>query len=236
MRFGYRLSLAVIAILMVMTMFLGSSYALWKATAEQTTDNVITSGCFSVAFEGISPNINLDNTYPVEDNKGLNKIPYTFTLTNNCNIDASYTLYLNQLNNSSNNYLDEQYIDYSINKVDSAVKSKQNLKTNGKKNTNLDDFQNKNQIKQSYQLDTGKLKGKKDETTSSVKAGESVTYELRLWIDSAATTAINGKSFNASIAVVAVATQIEEGTNINATSTDENKVNVSKDTTPTAAS
>ena len=174
MRLRYRIPLAIIAIMMVVTLSIGSSYALWKVTKEQDVANIITTGCFEVSFIEESNSINLTNTFPITDEKGLTTTPYVFTLKNTCTIDADYTIYLNTLN-----------------------------LTNGK--TKIADnlikyFDATSAIDTSYKLASGTLRA-----SSSKEAGdgESATFSLRLWIDSSATTAINGQAFEAAVYSIA---------------------------------
>lgn len=97
LRLRYRIPLAIIAILMMVTLFVGSSYALWQTTDYQESVNQIAAGCFELSFVEDKKSINLDNTYPMEDTNGLKTVPYRFTIKNTCTVDANYTIYLNTL-------------------------------------------------------------------------------------------------------------------------------------------
>lgn len=193
MRLRYRIPLAVIAVMMVATMFLGSSYALWKVTKYQETANVIETGCFELTFTEQSSSINLTNTYPITDEKGLKTTPYTFTITNTCTIDADYTVYLNTLQTTKSK-IDDGLIKYSLFKTGDSVATA-NLLTSATVNTDVSSFTYDKTLLTSYSLVSG-----------SLAQNESAQYSLRLWIDESATTAINGYAFEAGIATVAYAT------------------------------
>lgn len=197
MRLRYRIPLAVIAIMMVVTMFLGSSYALWKVTKYQPTANVIETGCFELTFTEQSSSINLTNAYPITDEKGLKTTPYTFTLKNTCTIDAQYIVYLNTLKTAETK-IDDSLIKYSLLKTGDSISVANPLST-ATLNNDVSSFTYDKDLLTSYSLVTGTL-----------AQNEQVQYNLRLWIDESATTAINGYTFEAGIATIAYATTIGE--------------------------
>ncbi len=233
MRLKYRLSLAVISILMVMTLFLSSSYALWSVTVTQQTENVIKSGCFSIAFEneGNSSSINLTNTYPMSDEKGSKLTPYKFKIKNTCTVDAKYTLYLSELETESKasatttdsehqNLSD--YIKISLSKGNNgAVITKQKL-GDTKTSTSEKDLVKKvtvndlkfdgKTIKNTYQLTSGTLKGKTGENAAN---GGEESFELHLWIDENANNTVMDQVFEAGLSVVAYATDLSQTTQSN---------------------
>lgn len=205
LRLKYRIPLAIIAIMLVVTLSIGSSYALWKVTKEQSVANIITSGCFDVSFIEQSSSINLTNTYPMSDEKGLQTPAYVFTLKNTCTIDADYTIYLNTLNlTSGKNKIADNLIKYSITKTGAVENNNVALlntaTTADKTMFNATDFDATTAIDTSYSLASGTLKA--SSTKNGTDGGEA-TYSLRLWIDSSATTAINGQSFEASVYSIA---------------------------------
>lgn len=193
MSLKYRIPLAVIAIMMVATMFVGSSYALWKVTEYQETANVIETGCFEISFTEQTSSINLTNTYPMSDTKGLKTTPYTFTVKNVCSIDANYVIYLNTLQPTKSK-IGDNLIKYSLTKTGDSV-SVANKLSSAEINTDVSNFTYSKTLLTSYALATGTL-----------KQNESMQYSLRLWIDESATTAINGYAFEAGIASIAYAT------------------------------
>lgn len=192
MRLRYRIPLAVIAIMMVCTLFLGSSYALWKITKQQKGTNLIETGCFELTFTEQSSSIHLTNTYPISDEKGLKTTPYVFTIKNTCTIDAKYTVYLNALD--TGNLIPDNLIKYSLKKSTDAVEVA-NLLTSVPINTDTSAFTYAKPLLTSYTLATGTL-----------RQNESAQYNLRLWIDEKGTVEIGGKQFEAGIASIAYAT------------------------------
>lgn len=184
MRRGYKVTLGVLAFLIVCCMFVGSSYALWRVTNYQTSTNLVETGCFNVEFKENSSSIRLDKAYPISNEKGLNTTPYIFKLTNNCSIKAQYNIYLNSLNIADGTKLGDQYIRYSLKKTGSSVNIT-NLLSAATKNTDSNkSYFNTNgktyDINTSYVLDSGTLDG-------SLESGKSVEYSLRLWMDSETT-------------------------------------------------
>lgn len=213
LRLRYRIPLAVIAIMMVMTLFVGSSYALWKTTDYQESVNKIASGCFELSFVEDKKSINLNNTYPMSDESGLKTIPYRFTLTNTCTVDADYTIYLNTLQPTAGTKLADSLVKVSLMKEGGATNVAR-LLSGVDTNDDLTHFDydqkdatgaviKERDILTSYILGNGKLKGKTDTTN-----GESVTFDLRIWIDASATNEIARQTFEAAVASVAYATSI----------------------------
>lgn len=206
----YRVTLAVIAILFVICLFVGSTYALWQIQEVQKTENVINSGCFDITFEAETNTINLTNTYPISDQKGLRLKPYTFTIKNNCTVKADYTLYLNVMNITKDEsskimgQIPDNNIKYSLKKTTDSQAVVNLITADEKINPDKEAFKDASNIKTSYILDEGTLTGATAEPDGAINSdGESVTYELRLWIDEKATTAINYYRFEAQVATIA---------------------------------
>jgi len=86
--------IGIIVIMITITLALSITYALWSRSHEQTTLNLVETGCFNVGFEEESPAINLVNAFPITDAQGLASEPYSFKLTNNCSITAEYVVKL----------------------------------------------------------------------------------------------------------------------------------------------
>ena len=170
--------LILILTICVMTLLLvvGISYALWQTTKVQEDTNIIASGCFDVSLEGKNP-INLANTFPITDNEGKTTTPYTFTVKNKCSVATNYDISLESLVNST---LDSSKIKVMIN---------DNMKLLNNFTETEKYFENS---KDSRVLATGTL-----------KAEETVTYNLRLWIDESVTNEDQNKTFDSKIIVKA---------------------------------
>ncbi len=205
MKLKYTIPLFVITILMLITTFIGSSYSYWEVTDGQTDFDVIKTGCFEIAFSEQSNAVSLTNTYPIIDEKGLKTVPYTFTLKNKCKYTADYKIYLNTLTTSATidatksagNKIDDKYIKYSLHKKNGAIASAQSL-TSAQENTtdkNNFEFADNKTLGKSYVIGQGTLDG----VSEGEDSGEEITYELRVWIDSSATTDIANQTFEAQI-------------------------------------
>jgi len=76
----------ILSVLLVVILLIGTSFAIFQNFARQSgTNNLGATNCFSVTFEGVNNAINLANDYPIPDSEGLERDPYTFKVTNNCN-------------------------------------------------------------------------------------------------------------------------------------------------------
>ena len=74
------------SLLIIVLLIMGVSFAIFQNFARQSrTNNLGATNCFSVTFEGVNNAINLANDYPIPDSEGLERDPYTFKVTNNCN-------------------------------------------------------------------------------------------------------------------------------------------------------
>ena len=71
-----------IIILLILSAAIGISYAYWLLNLNQDSKNVVSTKCLNISFtEGDA--INLQKTYPMEDEEGKKLTPYTFTLKMN---------------------------------------------------------------------------------------------------------------------------------------------------------
>lgn len=88
----------IIAItLLVIICVIGVSYAYWRLSLSQTGTNEIASSCFNITLENEQNAINLQKAYPILDEEGKTLTPYSFTIKNNCDAMASYTVNLELL-------------------------------------------------------------------------------------------------------------------------------------------
>ncbi len=157
--FGKRKTiLIIIASLIVIVFFLGVSYALWVANFSQTNENLVSASCFQIEFREDTQSISLQNTFPITDEDGKKLPPYTFTITNICEAYASYQVNLEVLNTSTLTHY--EYVKVALEDDISLLSDNDTIKTT------LDNAST------SFKLTTGYL-----------DHNESVTYNLRLWID-----------------------------------------------------
>ena len=152
------LGLVLVAILIVSL----ASYAYWQITKTQTNKNIVGSACLGISFNG-SNDINLANAWPISDEEGAETTPYTFTITNNCNDAINYQMALESLvagTGESANYLDYKYLKVQLNDNEAILYK------------DLTDLTPESGIRATKELAHHTLAGK-----------ESITYNLRLWID-----------------------------------------------------
>ena len=103
----------IFLILLMFSIFGTVTYGLIVLTQRQTGDNVVSASCFKTTFtEGTSINLSVDNNLalPMSDSDGLNTTPYTFTVTNTCNLTSNYYVIL-----STKGTFSDSNIKYSLN-------------------------------------------------------------------------------------------------------------------------
>ena len=96
----------------VILMLIGLSYGYFLIRKNQENNNVAGSECFKLEFSNESEAINLSNMYPISDEEGKKQIPYSFTITNTCNMLAGYTVNMEMLEGTT---LNSKYLDVLVN-------------------------------------------------------------------------------------------------------------------------
>ena len=152
------ISLGVLGLLIIT---LGVSFAYWIITLSQTGVNEIASSCFDITLTNEQNAINLQKAYPILDEEGKELTPYNFTIKNNCDTYASYTINLELLNTvAENSRLSAGFVKAMIDEETPFL-----LNTTPA-TTTLDNAY------EAYTLTTGYL-----------DANEERSYSLRLWMD-----------------------------------------------------
>ncbi len=171
---------SAVVLLLIVT---GISYALWMINDTQTNDNVVASGCFDIKFnEDIDSNISLNNSFPMTDEDGLETVPYTFSITNTCDIDGNYQINLE--------VLDTTTLEHSL---INAVLNNEIPKTMNVRDVVVETIDNAT----SYKLQS-----------FYIRAGESRSHEFRMWMDEEGTLDNSqNKSIAAKIVIIAVPTK-----------------------------
>jgi len=166
----------------------GSSYAYLNFNIEGNETNLVQAGCFEVSFKE-SNIIDLSNQVPISDEEGKLLTPYTFTIENTCEIEAFYEVTINTLvtSNLENENKTKVYL--------SGDATNGPIITNQLKNVSLSE--KPSDVANSYLLTDGYL-----------KAGNSKTFNLNMWIDYYATS-FDG-SFDSKIIVTAIAKEYVE--------------------------
>lgn len=196
----YLVAILFMIIFFALVAVIFSSYALWNDTKAQKNQNLISTGCFSVALtdktdDGQTTSISLTNTYPISDAKGQNLQPYQFTITNTCDINAQYRVSLSSLSNST---LNTQYIKFLFNNVNSsgAIMQLSTAPATTLDNETISIINTKNapySVSNSYLMEEG-----------SLAAGESKSFNLRIWMSVNATNSMMNKGFYGVISVTSV--------------------------------
>ena len=172
------------SLIILLALVMAVSFALWQVTEKQTNKNSLGSACISISYSNDSANISLADAWPMTDEEGLASTPYTFTITNDCDIAVNYQVSLESL--LKDNYTEDSYIDGDYIKV--SLDGDYILDTyNVFPSITSDD----NQIKDTKKIATGKL-----------YAYGSKTYDLRLWLDEETPDTQMGKKFHSRIKVV----------------------------------
>ena len=83
-----------ISLVLIILLGIGVSYSMWNISVSQDTTNMAESKCFDLSISNQENNINLDNAYPISNDKGKSLTPYTFTVINTCDFLSFYKCFL----------------------------------------------------------------------------------------------------------------------------------------------
>ncbi len=157
-----KLLLISTGVLLVLTIMTGISYALWLLTEEQTNSNVLATECLDIEFvENTDSNINLQGSYPLLDSEGKELSPYTFSVTNTCDLNTKYFINIEVLDTTT---LSHDLIKIMIdNKIPSVVTTNDIVTSTIENST-------------SYTIETDYL-----------AYNETNNHEFRMWIDESGT-------------------------------------------------
>ncbi len=201
MRKGYKITLGILTIMILITITIGTSYSFYSVGDEQNGTNNLATACFNFTFNDNDGNsvikLNTDGkyAYPMSDSKAIETItPYTFTVTNTCDTkvstkNISYDIVLSTLTDQTEG-LDVKYIKYKLD--DTGLSSTLNTKVYDKL---PQDIITEHKIDKSYDI-TGN-------ESLTLAPGTSKEHKLYLWIDESAGNDIMGKSFTGEVLVYA---------------------------------
>ena len=147
-----------LSVILTLLLGIGVSYSLWNISVSQDKVNTAMTSCFDITYSSESNAINLEKQYPISDDAGSNLTPYTFKITNNCDINAYYKINLETLNTSN---IDTRFIKTSLNNTNPQVINKYNETETSLKNGKV-----ANTLKSGY-----------------LPVGGSVSFDLRVWLD-----------------------------------------------------
>ena len=146
----------VIGIIVVIGLVVGLSYAYWQLSFNQVDPNKAITNCLEIELVEESPEITIEDAYPITDEEGKRLDPFTFTIKNTCDSFVSYEVALGIADGTT---LDSQYV--------AAVLDYNQIQTlNNYEEVTLNGYQ------EGRLLQKGSLSGE-----------DEVTYNLRLWLD-----------------------------------------------------
>ncbi len=154
-----KIALASVGVLLTICICIGISYAYWLTAKTQTDANVAKANCFDTVFIENSSAINLEKQFPITDEQGEALKPYSFTIKNTCTYSANYQINLETLA--------------------STLKLKNlRVKIGTKASNLLSNYPDASASKViSTATDARRL------TVGTLDTGDSMTYELRVWLD-----------------------------------------------------
>ena len=154
-----------ISLLVSVLCIIGVSYAFFTIYLRQKDNNAVTAlSCFTTTLTEENSALNLTNEFPISDENGMKKTPFTFKLTNTCDKYVKAYITIDPLKEGETNYILSKYI-------------KANVSSKGTTNgTSL--IIGTQPTKELENKDNGFIV---KEVVLSPK--ESKEYDLRLWID-----------------------------------------------------
>ena len=167
-----------VAIAIILILLIGIAYAYLRTTLEGQEEYVIRVGTLDLVLTEDNE-LTLGKQIPIEDSEGMSLNGFSFSLTNNGNIETDYTIYLDDIPlDEGETRMPDSAIRYSLTKNDEVFSAK-NLTTMGSDPNRRVDF-------------------------GTIGVDETINYTLRIWIDYDATTEeAGGKTFKGKLRVVA---------------------------------
>ena len=147
-----------VSLVLIVLLGIGVSYSMWNITTSQDTENTVYTKCFDVSITSQKNSIALENAYPITDEQGKKLTAFSFTITNTCDIFASYTVNLESLKGTT---LNSNFLKVMLNNEELKLLS----------SYETTDIVNTGSI-ESHIMAKG-----------SLGSGDSENYTLRLWID-----------------------------------------------------
>lgn len=165
----YKIQLEIyVSLLITVLLIMGVSYAYYRKTISQESRNDISGlTCLDLEISDKTPAISLTEVYPIPDAEGLTRTPYTFTITNKCNQYLEVNLGVETLATSE---ILAKYVKGVINDEGNLTETPSIL-SNNPVGTAVNGGS-------AYYL-----------KTSTLKAKESKSFDLLLWLDEATTSA-----------------------------------------------
>ena len=154
-----------ISLLVSVICIIGVSYAFFVLYLRQTDNNSVTAlSCFTSTLTEENSAINLSNEFPIKDEDGIKKTPFTFKITNNCNNYVKAYITIDPLKEGTANYILSKYMKANVSTKGSTDGTSLII---GTQNTKVLDNKHNGYIIKEVGLNSK----------------ESKEFDLRLWID-----------------------------------------------------
>ena len=154
-----------ISLLVSVICIIGVSYAFFVLYLRQTDNNSVTAlSCFTSTLTEENSAINLTNEFPIKDEDGIKKTPFTFKITNNCNNYVKAYITIDPLKEGTANYILSKYMKANVSTKGTTDGTSLII---GTQNTKVLDNKHNGYIVKEVGLNSK----------------ESKEFDLRLWID-----------------------------------------------------
>ena len=154
-----------ISLLVTVICIISVSYAFFVLYLRQTDNNSVTAlSCFTSTLTEENSAINLTNEFPIKDEDGIKKTPFTFKITNNCNNYVKAYITIDSLKEGTANYILSKYMKANVSTKGSTDGTSLII---GTQNTKVLDNKHNGYIVKEVGLNSK----------------ESKEFDLRLWID-----------------------------------------------------
>ena len=154
-----------ISLLVTVICIISVSYAFFVLYLRQTDNNTVTAlSCFTSTLTEENSAINLSNEFPIKDEDGIKKTPFTFKITNNCNNYVKAYITIDPLKEGTANYILSKYMKANVSTKGSTDGTSLII---GAQNTKVLDNKHNGYIVKEVGLNSK----------------ESKEFDLRLWID-----------------------------------------------------
>ena len=154
-----------ISLLVSVICIISVSYAFFVLYLRQTDNNAVTAlSCFTSTLTEENSAINLSNEFPIKDEDGIKKTPFTFKITNNCNNYVKAYITIDPLKEGTANYILSKYMKANVSTKGTTDGTSLII---GTQNTKVLDNKHNGYIVKEVGLNKN----------------ESKEFDLRLWID-----------------------------------------------------
>lgn len=170
--------ISIIAIVLGISTLIGASYAVLRVSKTSEKKSVLSTGAFEIDFT-TGEVISINNMGPMSKTEGMNTPSFKFTINNSGNMDANYKVYLDENLSDDTNTLstvpNTEYLMISYRVSDG----------NFTEPCSISSLYNGNTLVLNKQL----------------KQGDSITYEMKIWLDERAGNEYQNTTYSARIAV-----------------------------------